>query len=91
MTVSISEQSVDCDYKVLISFIFFSSFGRKRTTQIPMFLGGLFCALVSTINKDTTDKRKCGEVLYCHKIPYMVVVNTLPLSSFPEDVTDKYK
>ena len=56
-----------------------------------MFLGGLFCALVSTINKDTTDKRKCGEVLYCHKIPYMVVVNTLPLSYFPEDVTDKCK
>ena len=34
------------------------SFGRKRTTQIPMFLAGLFCALVATISEDDTNQRK---------------------------------
>jgi len=49
--------------KLLFSYIsnfmvFFFSLGRKRTTQIPMFLGGVFCALAAIIDKDTTSKSK---------------------------------
>ena len=54
-----------------------------------MFLGGLFCALVSTISEDTTDKRKCVGVK--HRQQYSLNGDSKH-SSFPpfiEDTTDK--